>query len=286
MKSATANDTLLPDGFSWQRSVGLLLDAVHVEHLLQRLFEWNPLPAVEVLYLGTRLAGLRDLSPCLVRLTDPNDPILAQFLANLEQQWGYLLVSDAPWPEVVAHWRWLTVVEHPSGQALLLRIAYPDTADALFAPSSNTSALFGPCQSIFIARDAEGDWQQHCRPGDRPEPQPCAPYRLSEQQWASLEHASAAKRLSTLAQHMQHYFPDYPPELTPPQRQAHLRALADRAVELGFHSEHELYLFANAHGFMNEDTPLDDHSIALLLPPGMPVSAEVIAEMAHRRTQP
>lgn len=80
MSSATAKKPrlALPDDLLWQPSVGLLLDAVQVEHLLQRLFKWNELPAVEVLYLGTRLSEFRDQSPCLVRLTDPNDPILAQ----------------------------------------------------------------------------------------------------------------------------------------------------------------------------------------------------------------
>jgi hypothetical protein len=276
----------LPEDFSWQPSVGLLLDAGQVEHLLQRLFEWNPLPAVEVLYAGTRLDEFKALSPCLMRLIGPNDPILVQFLANLDQQWGYLLVSDAPWPEVVAHWRWLAVVEHPSGQELLLRIAYPETATALFAPTSSDSTLFGPCQHIFVANHAEGSWHQYCRSGDLPEVQHASPYRLNEKQWASLDNASADKRLNELVLHMQQHFPDFRAELTQPERREHLRALTDRAAELGFHSEQKLYLFANAHGFMNEDALLDDHSIALLLPPGMSKSAEAIAEMSQRRSRP
>lgn len=288
MNSATANNVrmALPDDFSWQRNVGLLLDAVQVEHLLQRLFEWNPLPAVEVLYLGTRLAEFRDVSPCLVRLTDPNDPILEQFLANLDQQWGYLLVSDAPWPEVVAHLRWLTVVEHPSGQELLVRIAYPETVDALFEPTCSDLALFGPCQHLLIADPAEGNWRQYSRFGEMPEPNHAAPYRLSEKQWASLDNASADKRLNELAQHMQQHFPDFRAELTQPQRREYLRALAGRATELGFHNETDLQLFANAHGFLNQPTLLDAQSIALLIPPNAPTTAAAIAAAAQRRTQP
>jgi hypothetical protein len=288
MNSATANKArmALPDDFSWRPSVGLLLDAVQVEHLLQRLFEWNPLPAVEVLYLGTRLAEFRDVSPCLVRLTGPNDPILAQFLVNLGQQWGYLLVSDAPWPQVVAHLRWLTVVEHPSGQELLLRIAYPETVKALFAPTCSDSALFGPCQNIFVASHAEGSWHQYSRFGEIPEPNHAVPYRLSEKQWASLDNASAEKRLNELARHMQHYFPDYRAELTLEQRREHLRALTDRAAELGFHSETDVQLFADAHGYLNQPTLLDPQSIALLTQPNASTTAAAIAAAAQKRSQP
>lgn len=287
MSSATANDArmALPEDFSWQRSVGLLLDAVQVEPLLQRLFEWSPLPALEVLYVGT-LDEFKTLSPCLVRLTDPKDPILAQFLANLDQRWGYLLISDAPWPDVVAHLRWLTVVEHPSGQELLLRIAYPETAKALFGPTSSDWALFGPCQHLLIADPAEGSWRQYSRFGEMPEPNHAAPYRLSEQQWASLDSASADKRLNELVRHMQQHFPDFRAELTQPQRREHLRALADRAAELGFHSEQELYLFANAHGFMNLPSLLDPQSIALLTQPNPSTTAEAIAAAAQKRSQP
>lgn len=63
MGSATAKRIALPEDFPWQQSVGLLLDAVQVEKLLPRLFEWAEIPRVDVLYLTTRLAEFRDLSP-------------------------------------------------------------------------------------------------------------------------------------------------------------------------------------------------------------------------------
>ncbi|MCQ3030277.1 hypothetical protein NLO88_06370 [Pseudomonas syringae] len=44
----------LPDDFPWDKTVGLLLDAIQVKNLLQRLYQWNPAPKVSVLYHETR----------------------------------------------------------------------------------------------------------------------------------------------------------------------------------------------------------------------------------------
>jgi len=290
MGSATAKRIALPEDLPWQQSVGLLLDAVQVEKLLPRLFEWAEIPRVDVLYLTTRLAEFRDLSPCLVRLKSAGDPTLAQFLENVDQQWGYLLVSDEPWEQVVAHLRWLTVIEYPSGQDMLLRIAYPAVADALFGAEYPDAVLFGPCQHIFTADLARSGWHCYARPGEMPPPKHDAPYRLNEKQWDRLDDASFGKRLTELSLHMKHYFPDYQADLTDQQYWEHLQALARRAVEHGFDCEKELHLYANAHGFLGEQGLRKDPDIVSLLDPksSLPKAQRIerIADLAQKRRLP
>ncbi|MEB0043116.1 MULTISPECIES: DUF4123 domain-containing protein [unclassified Pseudomonas] len=176
--AATHSRTALPNDIPWHQSVGLLLGAVQVENLLKQLYQWADSPAVNVLYLGTRFAVLKHVSPCLVQIEREDDSILAQFLENLGQQWGYLLISDGPWEQLVAHLRWLISIEHPSGQEMLLRIASTDVADALF--ESADAALFGPCQRIITADRTNGGWCQYTRPGEIHEPNRDTPYRLTE----------------------------------------------------------------------------------------------------------
>ncbi|MEA9977019.1 MULTISPECIES: DUF4123 domain-containing protein [unclassified Pseudomonas] len=139
----------------------MLLDAVQVEDLLKRLYQWVDSPCVNVLYLGTRFGALKDVSPCLVQIKGEYDPILAQFLENLDRHWGYLLISEGPWVQLVAHLRWLISIEHPSGQEMLLRSASTDVADSLF--ESADSALFGPCQRIMTAALVNGGWRLYTR---------------------------------------------------------------------------------------------------------------------------
>jgi len=289
--AANRSKISLPEGLPWQHSVGLLLDAVQVENLLQRLFEWADLPMLEVLYLKTRFAEFRDVSPCLVRLKGANDPILAQFLANLDQQWGYLLASDEPWEQMVAHLRWLTLVEHPSEEPLLLRIAYPPVADALFSSETASSRLFGPCQCIFTADLAHNRWHQYNRPGEMPPPQHDKPYRLSEKQWASLDDARFRERVNELHQHMDTYFPDYRSNLTAPERREHLHQLALSAIEQGFDSEKALWLYANILGFMDKHPHTTDPMLLASLNPHQPMPnikriemLGCVAESVERRT--
>lgn len=190
----------------------------------------------------------------------------------------------------MAHLRWLTVIEHPSGQEMLLRMAYPPVVDALFGAEYPDSVLFGPCQHIFTADLARNGWHHYTRPGEIPPPKHNAPYRLNEKQWDSLDDASFRKRVTELSRHMKHYFPDYQADLTDQQYWEHLQALAHRAVEHGFGSEKELYLYATAHGFMSEQALLGDRLIASLLQhnPHYPGTerAETIANLAQIRSQP
>jgi hypothetical protein len=278
----------VPNDIPWHKSVGLLLDGVQVEQLLKRLYQWADAPTVKVLYLGSRFAALKQVSPCLVRIESADDPILAQFLSCVDQQWGYLLISDEPWEQMATHLRWLTSVEHPSGQEMLLRIACPAVADALFGLAD--SALLGPCQRIMTADVANGGWHQYSRPGKTPNSDHAKPYRLSEKQWLSLDNASARKTMTELSRHMTRYFPEYHPDLTEKERHEHFQALVHRAAEHGFESEKELYLYCNAHGFVGQQA-LKDPTFAPFLEPHptdecLTWRAEGLASQTQTRSQP
>jgi hypothetical protein len=243
----------LPDDFPWDHTIGLLLDAAQVKNLLPRLYQWDPQVTVEVLYLRTRLAKFRELSPCLVRLKGADDPILKQFLLHIQERWGYLLISDAPWEQVTAHWRWLVSVEHPSGEPMLLRIAAPAFAYALLYEADNaTVRLFGPCQRVMIPSQLLDSWDDYARPGAALASNHAVLYRLDEGQVDLLDMASRNQRLTDLHWHMAEFFPDYRTELSPRERWQHLRHLADVAGDLGFEGEASLWRYANAHGFLGE----------------------------------
>jgi hypothetical protein len=290
MNSATATHLrfALPDDIPWHQSIGLLLDGVQVEDLLKRLYQWADAPTVKVLYLGSRFAALKQVSPCLVRIESADDSILAQFLACVDQQWGYLLVSDKPWEQLAAHLRWLMSVEHPSGQEILLRIACPAVADALF--ESADPALFGPVQRIVTADLAKGGWHQYNRPDEMLTLDHSKPYRLSEEQWLRLDNASTRKTVTELSQHMTLYFPDYYADLTEKERHEHFQALVHRAAGHGFQSKKELYLYCNAHGFVGPQA-LEDPTFAPFLEPHPTDEystwrAEGLASQTQTRSQP
>ena len=266
MNSERSVQSRLPGDFSWDQTVGLLLDAIQVKNLLQRLYQWNPAPEVSVLYHGTRWAEISRLSPCLVRLHDADDPVLLQFMAHTQELWGYLLVSDGSWDELLAHVRWLTCFKPPQGEDMYLRISDPAVAHALFAAERDPGPdLFGPCQEIIVSNAARDGWTQLKRPGDKYIPLYDKPFMASEAQWAALKGVAFNKSMGELYQHMQCFFPDYRTELTSEQRLKHIHQLARSAIKKGFETEQEIWLYANVFGFLG-DGVLEQHpDIAELL---------------------
>ena len=249
----------LPDDFPWDQTVGLLLDALQVDNLLQRLYEWSGAPNVHLLYHGTQWDELSRISPCLIRLRDQDDPVLLQFLANTAKLWGYVLVSDGPWEELLAHMRWLTSFQPPQDEEMFLRISDPAVAQALFAAERYpASELFGPCQQIIAANAPFEGWTQFRRIGEKTIVKYDKPYMASEAQWTALKVTTFAKSMRALYQHMQRFFPGYRADLTPAQRLDHIHRLAGSAIAAGFESEREIWLYANVFGFLGDEA-LEQH---------------------------
>lgn len=282
----------LPDQLPWGIQATLLLDGISVENLQRRLYEWSPSPSFEPLYLRTQWAGLAEVSPCLVRLAGPSDPILVQFLEHADAEWGYLLFSQASWEEQLAHLRWLVSVRHPLGEDMLLRLADPAVANALLghAVEKQEASLFGPFELAVTADRTQQRWHQHARPGSAVSIVRSKPYQLSDAQLELLGEVSMRSTVIQLDAHMHEFFPAYQPHLAEPARWEHLHGLASTAYAHGFSSEREITLYANIFGFLGERA-LDDHAdIATLLTQkstGTPAQRiERAAELAQERAEP
>jgi hypothetical protein len=254
-----ASAKLLAGDFTGQHTVGLLLDALEIKELLRQIYQWSPAPELDVLYQQTQWAGISHLSPCLVRVRSGDDPVLLQFLANIDKPWGYLWVCEGSWSQLLAHVRWLTSFKPPLGDDMYLRISDPAVAHALFAEEHCPGAdLFGPCREIIVAPPVPGDWRRYRRSGATVIPQYDNPYVASGAQWSALKSVAFGKSIAALYQHMQRFFPEYRADLTPVQRLQHVRALAQQAIDKGFTAEREIWLYANIFGFLG-DSALDQH---------------------------
>ncbi|MFP3517954.1 DUF4123 domain-containing protein [Pseudomonas sp. SIMBA_077] len=244
-----------PPDINWQGFNGLLLDAVRLIKLSHSLEQWDQPWLFEPLYTPQRMPGLEELSPRVLKIESPQQPVLQQFLAKAEEEWGYLLFCDGAWPSMIAHLRWLTVVRMPHEQNVFLRLADPSVMHALFtlAVEAGDPTLFGPCHQILIADAAQDVWHLHQRPGPAPTAYHGTHYQLSTQEASALDIVSFRNVVLRLGQHLQHYFPAYQIHLSTAQRWAHLHALATTAYDSGFSSELEITLYANIHGYLGEN---------------------------------
>jgi len=241
-------------GGSWHLNSYLLLDGISVEALPRKIYEWSDSPEYEVLYLETPWVELSDVSPFLVKLHGKNDAILNEFLANQSQEWGYLIFSSKESEEVVQHLRKLISVEHPLGQSMLLRLADPAVANALFglAAENNHSELFGPIDQLRAYDSASLSWLSHQRPSTEMVLSRL-PYRLSEAELAALGEVDFRQTVQWLQSHINKYFPHFLSAVPDSEQWGRVHQLADQAYQTGFTSERDIALYANVFGFLGWD---------------------------------
>jgi|GEM_PF-632615 len=111
--------------------VGLVLDGVAIPGLGEQIYQWaggQPFNA-ECLYVATRWEAVSDLSPWLVWLSGPEDPVLEGFLeqGGVQEQ-GYLLISAADRATCTRWMRSHLQVEMAPSCDELVRIAHPALA--------------------------------------------------------------------------------------------------------------------------------------------------------------
>lgn len=256
----------LPNSLPWRKNAYLLLDGVSVLELLNRLYEWYEAPEFDLLYQGTPLAELKDISPCLIRLQGENDPGLSVFLAHAEEQWGYLLFSDAPSAELLKHLRGLLIARHPQDQPLFLRVADPAVMAALLAldQDEQSSVLYGPINTFVTADRLTSQWTVHNNPA-KPLPAVEAPYRLREAQLDTLNQVSFRNLVIALGEYLEREFPNYLQRIAIEQRWSRVQALAEQAYQLGFASEIEASDFASIFALLGDDALEQYKDIAKLV---------------------
>lgn len=272
-----------PIDLSWSKNGYLLFNAVRTENLLPRLYQWNPGIDSYPLYIGTRFNALLDVSPVVVGLDGPHDPVLQPFLENAAKVWGLLLFSNADLKTLFEHLRWLVSVDEPVGKATLLNLSDPQVANALFGlyPLQTDNRLFGPIEHVYAVDRFEECWRHHQRLGEPVINDHQTLYRLSEAQIDALDETSFRSVVINIDQHMRRHFPEYQTQLDSRQRFAWFLEMAQGAYQQGFHSESDLLHFANVRRFL-EGQPPDAHpDITHLLERSSPLTPSQRVQQAH-----
>lgn len=275
-----------PDNLPWSQNGYLLFNAVRTGNLLPRLYQWNPGINCYPLFIGTRFKELLDVSPVLVVLDGPHDPVLQPFLQNASDLWGLLLFTEADQQSVMEHFRWLVTVDEPVGKATLLNLSDPPVANALFElyPRQTDNTLFGPIEHLYAVDPFQGCWRHHQRQGDSTPKNHSALYRLSAAQIDALDELSFRKKVVTLERHMRQHFPDFQRRLAPQARFAYFLAMAETAYEHGFHSESDILHYANVIEFLDSRPPAACPDIIELLYTSSPLTPSQRVQKANLLT--
>lgn len=252
----------------WQtHTISLLLDGININNLLHRFYTRGNTSTFEVLYLQTPFDKLYEISPCLVKLDSQTNQHLEAYLANLQNDWGYILVSDQDWQQQTSHLRNLVTAKLPnSEEQIILKIADPLLAKGLFSLSEKqqNAELFGPFSHIYTTDIIDNQHNSYTRPGKAISSLKL-PFQLSEQQNAAIDEVEQKRSNHQLYLHMQEYFPTYlanSVELTPQQT---VNNLIQSAQSKGYFSQMGQAYFLNLHGYLGEEVLTTYPEIASLV---------------------
>ncbi|MGL6535275.1 DUF4123 domain-containing protein [Aeromonas caviae] len=215
----------------------LLLDGARIPALERALFEQDPSPSYQPIYLHAPWDSLREVSPCLVCAT-PN--LLDWFMQNRDASWGYLLSSPLSLLSLAERLRGLIEVESPYGSRILLKLAMPETMWRLFM-DDEPWLWQGVAQVWIPTRQGEGQVWQHkvAAPGMG------SPWGAP----ATFRRAVVPSGRGELVEHPRwdkstHAHLVWARMLTLPEPMAWIAHWADYAYAQGFESERDLLLFS------------------------------------------
>ena len=253
----------LPEDLPWnEHQAFLLLDGATLSDLPERLKTLSPGASTVALYDCVPFTALRDISPMLVAIQQPDEPIVQFYRQQAHEEWGVLLFSTAPAHDVAQHLRKLLTVELPEGLPVVLRLADAAVAQALFG--SGDQRLFGPITCVVIADSVNANWQRH-QPRLPDCPELTTPYRLSPELNAALDRVDRRRALLELDAHLLKFFPERQCGETVAERWSMLAQLEAEASALGLSSQSELFYYANVMAWLGGAAPEQHTSIARLL---------------------
>jgi hypothetical protein len=276
--------TLLPPDLPWTgHQAFLLLDGATASDLPRRLSTLAPRVASLALYGFPPFNALRDISPLLVAVQQPDDPIFRFFLKHAHEEWGVLLFSASPAHAVLQHLRKLLTVELPQGPQVMLRVADAAVLQALFA--SGEPYLFGPLSDVVIPDTVSVTWHRH-QPRRLQHLDMPTPYRLSHEQNEAMDRVDRRRALLELDAHLLSYFPHRNDGNSLAERWPMLERLHVEACAMGLSSQSELLYYANVMASL-DGSPLDQHPhiASLLQTPSLQPPSERVAlaaQLAHQ----
>ena len=276
--------TSLPEDLPWsEQQAFLLLDGTTLSDLPQRLKQLSPGASTVALYDCPSFTALRDISPLLVAVQQPDEPLVQFYLEHAHEESSVLLFSRDSAHAVAEHLRKLLTVELPEGMPVLLRLADAAVARILFG--SGDQRLFGPLSCVVTADGVEVNWQQH-QPRLAECPELLMPYRLSAEQNSAFDRADWRRVLLELDVHLLTHFPERHGSETVAERWPMLEQLEAEASTLGLSSQSELFYYANVIASL-DGSPLDQHPHInrLLHTPSLQSPGERVAlaaDLAHQ----
>ncbi len=233
----------------------LLLDGAQFESVERWLYQHTNNPEYKLLYEGTELANAKDVSPCLVDLSNPTLRHLAdQFsVGALEHSWGIVVTTftNVSFEDLIQHLQSRLYVSSATTKKAIFRWYDPRVCKHLLDRSTATeiAELLGPIESIHLA-STDGWLAFKNQEQANPNPQLLC---LSDKQSEAILNAAQEVYQQRLTQHLNTYFPAKFQPIPPTEQNILINRWIKLAHSLGFEDQLSLTLFCNVLATLGEN---------------------------------
>lgn len=162
-------------------SVVLVLDPCIIRDLGQKIFEWSTYVShVDCLYANTPWEPIQDVSPWVVWLTGPDDPILQHFLEHeAEKEAGYLMITPLSYSDFGRWMRQRIQIARAPEAVELVRISHPALAREIIGDNLIRTEPEGAVHQMILPDQTIGQWRHMAPEGKTLPPEPGETISLS-----------------------------------------------------------------------------------------------------------
>ncbi|MFL1486025.1 DUF4123 domain-containing protein [Marinobacter sp. LN3S78] len=139
----------------------LVLDPCIIRDLGRAIFDWSTyISHVDCLYVNTPWEPIQDVSPWVVWLSGPDDPVLRHFVENeAEKEAGYLLFTPLNYPDFGRWMRQRIQIERAPEAIELVRISHPALARDIVGDNLIRTNPEGAIQQMILPDRTIGQWR-------------------------------------------------------------------------------------------------------------------------------
>ncbi|KEA64654.1 putative membrane protein [Marinobacterium lacunae] len=225
----------------------LIVDGGQIEDLAPQLYALEGELEMEFIYLKAPYDHLMEVSPCVIRATEP---VKEWFLEQNAPTAGYLFASSQTLEAVASLFRAIIEVESPLGSNVFLKMAHSEVAHILL--ETRTPALWMIVETGWLP--TRYGWQYAERPTDLAL-DVSHPIKLTDDQWQRFGAISWRNRLEEVQAHLRHYFPQCLDRVARPE--SWIAHHAETAYNKGFTTLQEQLIYFNILGWLGDDAFTD-----------------------------
>ncbi|OEE66333.1 hypothetical protein A1OO_11135 [Enterovibrio norvegicus FF-33] len=246
----------LPDIEANQNPLYILLDGAVIEDAAKLSYELAANQDIEIIYSGTVLNIVANLSPIILPLKN-NQVLLNAAMDKKPHDWGIVFEAEASTSDVADHLKTVIKADLGNGSTSVFRFYLPHVVGRIALASTDTQKhrLFGPITKIWSQSRADKIWEttEITYFEKPPQEENIGWMALSDNQLTALGEAAKQHFHYRALDHVNQHFPKHFYRASPQDQLLKIESYVKQGQSYGLSSEMESLCFINILCMLGEE---------------------------------